>query len=93
MDEPSPASDSFNYADYATYLSAVVAAIAELNDQDHSPGSFLGAVLRTLEYQVGIADRATVEISGDSYTTSLERVSLFHQRVMQQVFRRLNQEP
>ena len=84
--------NNFNYADYAIYLSAVIATIPELHDQNHSPGSFLGSVLRTLEYQVGVADHATVVISGNSYTTSLETISLFHRMVMQQVFRHFPQD-
>ena len=89
MAEPPHDAKDFNYADYNIYLSAVITAIAELDSQNHSPGSFLGAVLRTLEYQVGVADNATVVVSGDSYTTSQERVELLHQMVMQQVLRRL----
>ena len=61
-DNPHP----FTLADYAMYLSAVVETIAELNDQAHSPGSFLGAIHGHLEHTFQMAQQVTAVIGDDT---------------------------
>ena len=87
MSMSTDADHRFTLAENSYYLSAVIKAIQELDQESHSAESFLDSVQSHLEYWYQVGQRVSASTGDDTSEINRENIERFHQAVCWQVLR------